>query len=79
MERRKYIGKLLRRFRLEEKQSRGIVVPGDGVSLPSLILASSEQLSISYTFQDTGHFNSKLKNSKLFKKMFLIILINDTL
>lgn len=33
-----------------KKLTRGLLVPGEDVGLVSLILASSKQLSISYTF-----------------------------
>lgn len=42
--------KALRYFGIEGKLIREILVPGEDVSLISLILASSMQMSISYTF-----------------------------
>lgn len=48
----------LRFFRMEVKLIRGILVPGEDVSLISLILASSTQVSISYTFHVPDIFNS---------------------
>lgn len=42
MERRRNIWRLLKYFRLEEKDTRGILVPGEGARLISLILASTE-------------------------------------
>lgn len=42
MERRRNIWRLLKYFRLEEKDTRGILVPREGARLISLILASTE-------------------------------------
>lgn len=42
MERRRNIWRLLKYFRLEEKDIRGILVPGEVARLISLILASTE-------------------------------------
>lgn len=81
MERREYTWRLLLRyFQQEERQARQISVPGEDAGLTSyssLLWAAKHFL---YSLQYRTFEQQQLKNNKLlFKKMFLIILINDTL
>lgn len=54
MGRRRHIWGLLRYFRPEEKQTRGVLVPGESIRLSFLILASAEHV---LHIQDTGHLS----------------------
>ena len=55
MGRRRHIWGLLRYFRPEEKQTRGVLIPGESIRLSFLILAFAEHF---LHIQDTGHLSS---------------------